>query len=69
MANLVQVRAADLEPGQRMRPPRARRFALVLITDVATNEYGSVVVGTDAGAYVCDPNAFVDVEDCAEVCG
>lgn len=68
-SELVAVRALDLEPGQRARFPRLPRGRLALIVDVSETDEGACVVSTDEGAYVCQPDDLIDVEDCtAEVC-
>lgn len=61
-SDLVLVRAADLEPGRRVRLPRRGR-ELVTVVDVTEDEYGTCLVHTESGTYPCDKHTLFDAED------
>lgn len=66
-SELIAVRASDLEPGRRIKVPRARGLAQV-IEATADTASGRFTVYTDHGPYICGPHDLIDAEDVSEVC-
>lgn len=59
------VRVTELEPGQRVRMPRTPRLQTVV--SVEETDEGTVILGTDLGAYVCESTDLIDAEVNSEV--
>lgn len=64
---LIMVRVSELEPGQRIRLPRMSSRAVQTVVSVHESDEGAFILGTDVGAYVCDPADMIDAEVNSEV--